>query len=147
MALQVVSIPLLAAAGGSLLGTVLPDQLGRSKTLLLNALPLVLGAALSATAPSVSAMLAGRGLCGVGIGLASTTVPTYISEIAPKSISGRLGTGNQLAICLGILAALVINVVLPATAWRTMFWLTAAPAVVLAVGALRWHIIALADMD
>jgi hypothetical protein len=45
-----------------------------------------------------------------------------------------LGAVNQLMICVGILAALLVNVALPATAWRAMFGLAAAPAALLGLG-------------
>lgn len=37
-------------------------------------------------------------------------------------------------ICLGILAALLVNVALPVTDWRTMFTLAVAPAAILLLG-------------
>lgn len=37
-------------------------------------------------------------------------------------------------ICIGILAALVVNVFVPSTAWRSMFFLSVIPASILAVG-------------
>jgi hypothetical protein len=37
-------------------------------------------------------------------------------------------------ICLGILAALVVNVALPVTSWRTMFMLAVVPAALLFLG-------------
>ena len=49
---------------------------------------------------------------------------------------GALGSVNQLVICLGILGALLVNVVYPPTAWRAMLWLSAVPAIVLGIGAL-----------
>ena len=133
--LQVVSISLAGAAVGSLSGSILADALGRSRAFVLDALPLLAGAALCATAQDVNAIIAGRALVGLGIGLSSALVPLYISEVAPTSIRGQLGTVNQLMICVGILVALVINVVLPVTAWRTMFWISAVPAVLLGLGA------------
>lgn len=54
--------------------------------------------------------------------------------MAPTEVRGLLGSVNQLVICIGILAALVVNVALPASSWRTMFALAIAPAVVLALG-------------
>lgn len=130
----VVSSVLAGATVGSLSGSGLADGLGRRGSLLLTALPLLTGALLSATATQLQTMLAGRLAAGVGIGLASALVPLYISEIAPTSVRGSLGSVNQLAICLGILAALVANVYIPATAWRTMFALAALPPVLMAAG-------------
>ena len=62
--------------------------------------------------------------------------PTHThAQISPTALRGTLGSINQLCICLGILAALLVNVVLPAAAWRSMFAMSAAPAVLLALGA------------
>lgn len=54
--------------------------------------------------------------------------------MAPTRIRGTLGALNQLCICLGILGALLVNVVVPAAAWRTMFQAAAAPAALLGLG-------------
>ena len=134
--MQVVSISLAGAAFGSLSGTVLADSLGRLRAFLVDAVPLLAGAALCATATSPAALLSGRFLCGFGIGLASALVPLYISEVAPTSIRGICGSANQLMICLGILNALIVNVVLPVDAWRTMFWLAVVPSLLLVAGTL-----------
>jgi MFS family permease len=55
-------------------------------------------------------------------------------QIAPPEVRGMLGSLNQLTICIGILGALVVNVVLPPDAWRVMFWLATIPAALLAFG-------------
>ena len=55
-------------------------------------------------------------------------------QVSPTRLRGALGSVNQLLICVGILAALVVNVLLPATAWRSMFWLAAVPAALLGLG-------------
>jgi hypothetical protein len=57
-------------------------------------------------------------------------------QIAPTRLRGALGSVNQLLICVGILAALLVNVALPAAAWRAMFALSAAPAALLGAGML-----------
>lgn len=133
--LQVVSISLAGAAVGSLSGSVLADMFGRCKAFFFDAIPLIAGSALCAVATSSTQILAGRFLIGIGIGLASALVPLYISEVAPAKVRGTLGSINQLMICLGILAALVVNVLLPTTEWRTMFWIATIPAAILGVGA------------
>eukprot|EP00892_Ulva_mutabilis_P006771 jgi/Ulvmu1/4466/UM002_0191.1 len=136
----VVSISLAGAAVGSLSGSVLADMFGRCKAFFIDALPLIAGSALCAVATSSTHILAGRFMIGIGIGLASALVPLYISEVAPAKIRGTLGSINQLMICLGILAALVVNVVLPTTEWRTMFWIAGIPAAILGVGVF-WQLI------
>lgn len=75
-----VSSLLAGAAAGSLGGSGLADSLGRRKAFLLDAVPLLAGALLSATATGLAGMVAGRVLAGVGVGLSSALVPLYISE-------------------------------------------------------------------
>ncbi|KAI8468900.1 MAG: general substrate transporter [Monoraphidium minutum] len=132
----VVSSTLMGAAGGSLLGGSFADALGRRASFMLCALPMLVGPLLSATATSLNPMVAGRFLAGVAIGLSSALVPLYISEVAPTKSRGTLGSLNQLMICFGILGALLVNVALPADAWRNMFMIAVAPAVLLFVGML-----------
>jgi sugar porter (SP) family MFS transporter len=130
----VVSSVLAGAAVGSLGGSGLADAWGRRKTLLADAAPLLVGALICAAATGPAGMIFGRFLVGIGIGISSALVPLYISEIAPPSLRGALGSTNQLLICIGILAALMVNVVIPSTAWRSMFALSALPAIGLALG-------------
>ncbi|MCB8794054.1 MFS transporter, partial [Escherichia coli] len=87
---------------------------------------------------------------GLGIGIASVVAPAYIAEISPKLIRGRLASLQQLAITLGIFAALLSDAVFANAAgnasapfwfgweaWRWMFLAGAVPAVVYGVLALR----------
>lgn len=90
--MQVVSVLLAGAAVGSLSGSSLANQLGRKNSLLLTALPLLAGAALSATAKSLEGMLAGRIIAGIGIGLSSALVPLYISEVRSPAAVPCFGT-------------------------------------------------------
>jgi MFS family permease len=65
-----------------------------------------------------------------------------VVQIAPTKVRGSLGSINQLVICIGIVAALVVNVVIPATSWRTMFYLASLPPLLLALGGwTRFHLI------
>lgn len=52
---------------------------------MLTVIPLLSGALIGATAQSLKAMIVGRVIIGVGIGLASALVPTYISEVGEFS--------------------------------------------------------------
>ncbi|PIN16507.1 putative transporter (major facilitator superfamily) [Handroanthus impetiginosus] len=132
----VVSTLLAGATVGSFTGGSLADKFGRTKTFILDAIPLAIGAFLCATAQSVEAMIIGRLLAGIGIGISSAIVPLYISEISPTEIRGTLGSVNQLFICIGILAALVAGLPLAGNPlwWRTMFGIAVIPSVLLALG-------------
>ena len=46
---------------------------------------------------------------GIGVGLASAVCPTYIGEIAPAEIRGRLVSFNQFAIIFGMLVVYFVN--------------------------------------
>ncbi|KAK8541785.1 hypothetical protein V6N13_137624 [Hibiscus sabdariffa] len=130
-------ITLLAGATvGSFTGGTLADKFGRTRTFQLDAIPLIIGAFLTATAQSVQTMIIGRLLAGIGIGISSAIVPLYISEISPTEIRGALGSINQLFICIGILAALVAGLPLAGNPqwWRTMFGIAAVPSILLALG-------------
>ena len=85
-----VSTVLAGATIGSTSGSGLADGLGRRKSFLLASVPLVLGSVLCATAASATALLVGRFLCGVGIGLTSAVTPVYISEVQCKNSIGAV---------------------------------------------------------
>ncbi|KAA8547789.1 hypothetical protein F0562_004218 [Nyssa sinensis] len=132
----IVSTLLAGATVGSFTGGALADKFGRTKTFVLDAIPLAVGAFLCATAQSVQTLIVGRLLAGIGIGISSAIVPLYISEISPTEIRGTLGSVNQLFICIGILAALVAGLPLSRNPlwWRTMFGIAVIPSVLLALG-------------
>ncbi|KAL8476636.1 hypothetical protein ACS0TY_029071 [Phlomoides rotata] len=132
----VVSSLLAAAAIGSFTGGSLADKFGRTKTLILDAIPLTIGAFLCCIARSIETMILGRLLVGVGIGVSSTIVPLYISEISPAEKRGVFGSINQLCICIGLLAALVAGLPLAQNPlwWRTMFGIAVIPSIFLALG-------------
>uniref|UniRef100_A0A1D1XRM9 Plastidic glucose transporter 4 n=1 Tax=Anthurium amnicola TaxID=1678845 RepID=A0A1D1XRM9_9ARAE len=132
----VVSTLLAGATVGSFTGGALADKFGRTKTFQLDAIPLVIGAFLCATAQDVRTMIIGRLLAGIGIGISSAIVPLYISEISPTEIRGALGSVNQLFICIGILGALVAGLPLAGNPlwWRSMFGVAAVPSVLMALG-------------
>nr|XP_043640278.1 plastidic glucose transporter 4-like [Erigeron canadensis] len=132
----IVSTLLAGATLGSFTGGSLADRFGRTKTFMLDAIPLTIGAILCARAQNVETMIIGRFLSGIGIGISSAIVPLYISEISPTEIRGTLGSINQLFICIGILVALVAGLPLSTNPlwWRTMFGVAVIPSVLLALG-------------
>ncbi len=85
------------------------DRWGRKKVLLAAAAFLSISAAGCAAAWSVSSLIFFRWIGGVGVGIASMVCPLYISEISPPRLRGRMVTLFQLAICVGIVAAILVN--------------------------------------
>ncbi|GMH28023.1 hypothetical protein Nepgr_029866 [Nepenthes gracilis] len=132
----VVSTLLAGATVGSFTGGSLANKFGRTKTFQLDVIPLAIGAFACATAQSVQTMMIGRLLCGIEIGISFALMPLYISEISLTKIWGALGSVNQLFICIGILAALVVGLPLAGNPrwWRTMFRIAVVPSFLLALG-------------
>jgi MFS transporter, SP family, sugar:H+ symporter len=145
----VVSIALLGCAVGAWYAGRLADGWGRRNVMLLGSVMFVVSSAGSAFAFSVPDLLLWRVIGGLGIGIASVIAPAYISEVAPASGRGALGSLQQLAITIGQLVVLSSNKGLSAAAggaskelwfglpaWRWMFLVGVVPAVVYGVLAL-----------
>jgi MFS transporter, SP family, galactose:H+ symporter len=142
----IVSGVLAGAALGALLGGRLADLFGRRKLLIVTAVIFGVGAIVCAAATSPAILIFGRTIVGLGIGLASGTVPVYISEVSPADVRGWQVSLFQLAITVGILLAYVVDYAFAATqGWRWMFGLALVPAVLFGLGMLflpespRWH--------
>ncbi|HEU5030718.1 MAG TPA: sugar porter family MFS transporter [Spirillospora sp.] len=139
----VVSAALLGCAVGAWFAGPLGDRIGRVKVMLAASALFVISSLGSAFAFSAADLTAWRLVGGLAIGAASVIAPAYIAEIAPAELRGRLGSLQQMAIVLGIFAALVVDYVIAQVsdggatgtfpwgggAWRWMFASAAVPAV------------------
>jgi SP family galactose:H+ symporter-like MFS transporter len=135
---SVVSVLLLGAIAGASYAGKVADRIGRRTTLGLLGAVFTVGIAIAALANGYPMMLVGRVVMGLGVGGVSALVPTYLSEISPAQIRGRMLTLNQLLITIGLLAAYVVNAVFSGSGdWRAMFWVGAIPAIALALASLR----------
>ncbi|XP_042704560.2 proton myo-inositol cotransporter isoform X2 [Chrysemys picta bellii] len=138
-----------AAALSALAGGVLNGLWGRRPCILLSSCFFIAGAALLAAAQDKETLLGGRIVVGLGIGVASMTVPVYIAEVAPPHLRGRLVTINTLFITGGQFFASVVDGAfsyLAKDGWRYMLGLSAVPAIIQFFGFLflpespRWLI-------
>ncbi|MFD6676092.1 sugar porter family MFS transporter [Rhodococcus zopfii] len=145
----VVAIALLGCAVGAWFAGELADRWGRKKVMLLGSALFVISSVGSGYAFSVPDLMLWRVIGGLGIGIASVIAPTYISEIAPARYRGALASLQQLAITIGIFAALLSDAVLQNAAggpsndlwwgleaWRWMFLVGVIPALVYGILAL-----------
>jgi sugar porter (SP) family MFS transporter len=133
----VVSMVLLGATVGAITGGRFADRLGRRLTLIGTSIVFTAGALICASAPSLAILVAGRVVVGLGIGLASTTVPVYISEVSPPEARGWQVSLFQLAITIGILLAYLVDYAFAKSeAWRWMLGLAAVPGTILGVAML-----------
>jgi MFS family permease len=73
-----VSTTVGGAFAGSLAGGSLASARGRRGTLAITSGVLAAGTAVCAIAPSTNALLVGRAICGLGIGLSGAVAPLYV---------------------------------------------------------------------
>ena len=133
----VVSVVLVGAAVTAISGGSLSDRFGRRKMLLITSLIFIAGAVVCCAAGSDPVLIVGRLVVGAGIGLASSVVPLYISEIAPADARGWQVSLFQLAVTVGILVAYITDYTLAASGnWRWMLGLAVVPGAMLGAGML-----------
>ncbi len=144
-----VSCALLGSALGAWYAGRLADRFGRLRTMQVAAVALLVSAVGSGMAYSVGVLVLWRVVGGIGVGIASVVAPAYIAEVSPAHTRGRLGSLQQLAIVLGIFAALLSDAWLRGLAggadhilwsglqaWRWMFLAMVAPALLYGLLAL-----------
>ena len=132
----IVRITVLVAAVGALGSGRITDVIGRKKVLIVTALIFAVGSVGLAAANSVAALIIWRGIIGVAIGVASYTVPLYISEISPTHVRGALVSINQLAITIGIFVSYIVDLGFAnfPEGWRWMFLVGLVPSLILGIG-------------
>ena len=95
---------------GALLGGGMSDRYGRKPMLLASALLLGVSAAgCSLLAHGATPLVIYRFIGGLGVGILSAVIPTYITEISPARLRGTFVSFYQLFVVIGILAAYVAN--------------------------------------
>ncbi|KAN0065324.1 Plasma membrane low glucose sensor [Thecaphora frezii] len=94
---------------GALLGAPLSDKLGRRWGLQVGLLTFNVGVALQMATTNLDAFIVGRVIAGLGVGVLSTIVPMYQSEVAPRWIRGAVVSGYQWAITIGLFIASLAN--------------------------------------
>ncbi|KAG6379731.1 general substrate transporter [Boletus reticuloceps] len=96
-----------AMPGGSLFGalavTSLADRIGRKNTIILASVIWIIGGTLQCASVNRAMLVVGRVIAGVSVGLSSSVVPIYQSEITAPSIRGRLVSMQQWSITWGIM--------------------------------------------
>jgi sugar porter (SP) family MFS transporter len=150
-----VAIALLGCAVGAWVGGRLADRWGRPRVMFVGAVGFFVSSVLTGLSWTIWDFMLWRTLAGVSIGIASVIAPAYIAEIAPAALRGRLGSLQQLAITLGIFAALLSDQLIASStsptgdqlaasaelwglqAWRWMFIVAVIPATVYGILALR----------
>ena len=130
-----VSIILIGAIIGVSAAGELSDRLGRKPAIMIADVFFIIGAMSLLFADSFPSLIFGRLITGVGVGVASLTVPLYLAELSPPKQRGALVTLNQLAITIGILLAYLVGLMEADTAnWRALFGFALIPSVIQLIG-------------
>ncbi|KAN0006981.1 hypothetical protein ACTFIU_005174 [Dictyostelium citrinum] len=127
---MLVSSVLFGAMVGSFLSGFFVDIFGRKKTLLANNLFYLLGPLLCSVGKNYATLLIGRLITGVGVGIASSVVPLYITEISPPSFRGSLGLLRQSTVTLGIMLSSLFayGLLVYSNGWRYTFAIASIPS-------------------
>ncbi|KAK1434117.1 hypothetical protein QVD17_11035 [Tagetes erecta] len=131
----VVSTCLGGAFIGSTISGWIADGIGRRRAFQLCAIPLIVGASMSATSDGLGGMLFGRFLVGTAMGVSPPVAALYITEVSPAFVRGTYGSFTQIATCLGLIASFFIGIPAKDVSrwWRICFWVSTVPAALLAL--------------
>ena len=128
----IMSMALWGTVIGAIFGGIPTEKYGRKKVLFWIGILYTLSAVGTAFAMDAYTFSLFRFLGGIGIGVSSVVVPTYISEISTSKIRGRLVAMYQFNIVFGILVAFISNYLLKgfngANDWRWMLGVSAIPS-------------------
>jgi MFS family permease len=129
-------------SGGSLVGALIAgwiaDKWGRRGALMVASIVFIIGSVLQCSAQNVGHLIGGRVVSGFAIGITSSQVIVYLSELAPASKRGSIVGIQQWAIEWGILIMYLISYACSVTihsprAFRIAWGIQAIPAAILLV--------------
>ncbi|XP_063232892.1 solute carrier family 2, facilitated glucose transporter member 1-like isoform X2 [Bacillus rossius redtenbacheri] len=108
----IVSIFLMGGVTGSLTGGWVADRFGRQGAVVISGVLSLVAALFFVTchlARSVEMLLLARLVIGLSCGLTTSTIPMYLTEIAPLSIRGAMGVLCPLGLTVGVIVAQVLG--------------------------------------
>ena len=83
---------------GALISSFVADKFSRRTAIQIASVVWIIGAILQTATNGVALLCIGRVIAGICVGMASSVVPVYQAEIAPKEVRGRVVSLQQWAI-------------------------------------------------
>jgi SP family facilitated glucose transporter-like MFS transporter 3 len=110
---------------GAMLCGKMADTQGRHRALMINSWTFLVGGLLQTFAFNLATITFSRFILGFASGYSTVLAPIYLGELAPPSLRGALGTLNQFAAVIGLLAANLLSFPLAnADGWRELVSIT-----------------------
>ena len=107
---------------GGLVGGMLGDRIGRTRTLLASVAVFAIFTALVAAVPGVTMLIVVRFLAGLGLGGAMPNAAALTAELVPSRQRPMAITLTIVCVPVGgVLAGFVASQMIPAFGWRTLF--------------------------
>ncbi|XP_048508491.1 facilitated trehalose transporter Tret1-2 homolog [Athalia rosae] len=142
---------------GSPISSLIVDKLGRKRSLLFSAIPLVISGVLLSVARSYWWLISARFIAGTGSCMCYSSIPMYLAEIASDDIRGALGAmiitmfnaGVLISYCVGPWMSRVafasLGIALPVVFCSMFVWMPESPYYLImkndrngAVKSLQW---------
>ena len=133
----VVTVTLLTSAVAVPISGRLGDMLGKRAVMIASLVPLIAGSVVCALSVSLGAMVVGRGLQGLGLGVVPLGISLLREVMPPQRIGSAVATMSASMGIGGALGLPFAAIVGQTTNWRLMFWTFAGLAVV-ALALLVW---------
>lgn len=116
------------------------DIIGRRRTILYGSMIFFVGGAMQTLATGFEMMLVGRVIAGLGVGMLSTIVPVYQSEISPPHNRGKLAciefTGNIFGYATSVWVDYFCGFITSNMSWRLPLMMQCIMGALLGLGSL-----------
>ncbi|GAA5831306.1 hypothetical protein JCM11251_007829 [Rhodosporidiobolus azoricus] len=136
----IVAIILLPSAMSGVFAGNISDRLSRKRAIALGGYIFCIGQAISCVTFKYLGILAmGRVIAGFGEGVFLGTLNTYVAEVSPKHLRGRMMLMTQTFICLGVTSGFFVcygsaKILKPSSlAWRLPFAISAFVSLVMSI--------------
>ena len=125
---MLVSCILVGALIGSQAASFFLEKFGRKNSIVLSNFIYIIGVCGMSFSPNLPVLIAFRSFLGFAVGLSNVFTSTYIAEISPPKLRGKLGSAVPFAFTTGTIMSNVMYLAVNGY-WRYMFGIGIVPAV------------------